>query len=90
MKCLCVTKNDHVYKLHRKTKFEIYAMFEELFDRETIRWAGDGYICCNLKWGEKCISGSSHIDHRSETVEKNSIVHMIPSNMFTCRSVEVT
>ena len=30
--------------MHRKTKFEIYAMFQELFDRETIRWTDDGYI----------------------------------------------
>ena len=31
------------------------------------------------KVGENCISGSSHIDHRSETVEEKSVVHIIPS-----------
>ena len=29
--------------------------------------------------GEKCISGSTHVDHWSETVEIKSIIHMIPS-----------
>ena len=29
--------------------------------------------------GGMCISGSSHIDHRSETVENESKIHMIPS-----------
>ena len=29
--------------------------------------------------GKECISGSAHVDHRSETVEKKRIIHMIPS-----------
>ena len=29
--------------------------------------------------GGMCISGSSHIDHRSKTVENESKIHMIPS-----------
>ena len=73
MKSLCVTKNDHVYKLHRKTKFEIYAMFQELFDRETIRCTGDGYICCNLK--------SENLDQRVEK-EKNESNRYWHKNQF--------
>ena len=30
-------------------------------------------------FGERCISGSTHVDHRSETVEIKSMIHMIPS-----------